>query len=80
MITEDSYLNIIWAECIATFNEKKIQVGKRYRLGIRYNPLLGKEVYYLVDVKDVLGIPIYVEKESGYFKEHELKSISFIMT
>jgi hypothetical protein len=80
MITDDSYLNIIWAECISTFDEKKVQVGKRYRLGIRYNTLMKKQVYYLVDIKDALGIPIYVEKESGYFKEHELKSISFIMT
>lgn len=80
MISEKSYLNIIWAECISTFDEKVIKVGEKYRLGIRYNPLMGKEVYYIVDKKDCLGLPIYVEKESGYFKEEPLKSISFIMS
>jgi len=77
MISEKSYLSIVWAECIATFDDKIIKVGERYRLGIRYSPLLRKEAYYILDKKDCFGIPIYVEKESGYFKE-ELRSISFI--
>ena len=80
MSEEDNYLNIVLAECVKTFDEKVIQVGKRYRIGIRYNPLLKKECYYILDVKSPLGLPVYVEKESGYFKENELKSISFIMT
>ena len=75
----DQYLNVVMADCIATFDEKKIQVGKRYRLGIKYNVLLQKEVYYIIDVKTVLGLPLYVEIESGYFEEEEIKSISFIL-
>jgi len=57
----------------------KVRVGERYRLGIRYNVLMGKEVYYLLDIKSALGLPIYVEIESEYFKEEELNSISFIL-
>jgi len=40
---------------------------------------MGKEVYYLLDIKSALGLPIYVEIESEYFKEEELNSISFIL-
>ncbi len=74
------YLNVIWAECIATFDETKVKIGEKYRLGIRYNVLVGKEVYYLLDVKNFVGQPIYVEIESEYFKKEELSSISFIMS
>jgi len=75
----NKYLNVIMAECISTFDEKKVRVGEKYRLGIRYNVLLGKEVYYVLDVKSPLGLPIYVEIESEYFKPEELSSISFIL-
>jgi len=75
----NKYLNVIMAECVATFDEKKVRVGEKYRLGIRYNVILGKEVYYILDVKSPLGIPIYVEIESEYFKPEELSSISFIL-
>lgn len=74
------YLNIIWAKCVSTFNEETIEVGKKYRLGVRFNPILNKEVYYILEVKDALGTPVYVEIESGYFEEEELSSISFIMS
>jgi len=76
----NKYLNVIWAECISTFDENTLRVGERYRLGVRYNQLLCKEVYYLIDVEDGFGLPIYVEIESNYFKEEELSSISFIMS
>ena len=76
----DKYLNVVSAECIETFDEKKIKVGERYRLGIRHNTILNKKVYYLLDIKDAFGIPIYVEIELGYFKEEEINSISFIMS
>jgi len=75
----DKYLNVMMAECVSTFNKDKVQVGKRYRLGVRFNAILQKEVYYILDVKDVFGIPIYVEIESDYFKLEELNSISFIL-
>jgi hypothetical protein len=75
----DRYLNVIMAECISNFSDK-VEVGERYRLGIRYNNVVGREVYYLLDIKNALGLPIYVTIESDYFKEEELSSISFIMT
>lgn len=76
----NKYLNVIYAECIATFDEEVLKVGERYRLGIRYNAVVGKEVYYLLDKKNAFGVPIYVEIESEYFKPEELSSISFIMS
>jgi len=76
----DKYLNVILGECVDTFDENILKVGKRYRLGIRHNNLLNKKVYYLLDIKDFLGFPIYVEIERGYFKEEEINSISFILT
>jgi len=75
----NKYLNVIWAECIATFNDKIIKIGEKYRLGIRYNQVMKKEVYYILDKKNAFGVPITVEKELEYFKEEELSSISFIM-
>ena len=75
----NKYLNVIWAECVATFDEKKVKVGTKYRLGIRYNQVMKKEVYYLLDIKNAFGVPIYVEIESKYFKPEILSSISFIM-
>lgn len=76
----DKYLNVIWAECISTFNENIIKVGQKYRLGIRYNQVIKKEVYYILDIKTAYGTPIYVEIESEHFKPEELSSISFIMS
>ena len=74
------YINIVWAKCISTFDEKVLRVGEKYRLGIRFHPLFSEEVYYILDLKDGFGMPIYVTKESEYFKEEELSSISFIMS
>ena len=76
----NKYLNVIWAECVATFDKALLEVGKKYRLGIRFNTILNKEVYYVLEVKDGFGTPIYVEIESEYFVKEELSSISFIMS
>ena len=81
----DKYIDIVIGECIKeiTTNPKnslyKVKKGEKYRLGVRYNPVVKREVYYLIDIKTALGIPPYVLKESKYFKEEELKSISFIL-
>jgi len=80
MTEYDKYLNVLRAECIATFDEKILRVGEKYRLGLRYNPVVGKEVYYLLDIKNAFGMPIFVEIESNYFELEELSSISFIMS
>ena len=80
MSVYDKYLNVITAECISPIaNMEQIKVGEQYRLGVRYNVLLQKEVYYLLDIKGLLGIAPYVEIESEYFKPQELSSISFIL-
>ncbi len=76
----NKYLNVVLGTCVSTFDETKVVVGEKYRLGIRYNPILQKEAYYLLDVKSVLGIPIYVDPDRGYFEEEEHNSVSFIMT
>ena len=82
----DKYLKVVMAECIKPITSdssqifSNVRVGEKYRIGIRYNPVLCKEVYYLIDITNAFGRPIYVEKESGYFKEEELSSISFILT
>lgn len=80
MTEYDKYLNVVRGECIGTFDEKLLRVGEKYRLGVRYNPVVRKEVYYLLDVKNAFGVPIYVEIESNYFELEELSSISFIMS
>lgn len=80
MTEYDKYLTIIRAECVSHISSvPQVILGTKYRLGIRYNQLLKKEVYYILDIKSALGMPVYVEMESGYFKEEELSSISFIM-
>jgi len=75
----DKYLTVVMGECVKTFDDR-INVGERYRLGIRHNQILKKEVYYIIDVKGNFGNPIYVEIESGYFEEEELNSLSFILS
>ena len=57
----DKYLNVIFGECVSAFDENKLDVGKRYRLGSRYNSVVGKQVYHVIAVTDILGMPIYVE-------------------
>jgi len=76
----NKYLHIVWGECVHNLNDPRVEVGKKYRLGVRYNQDCKKEVYYILDIKDALGRPIIAEIESELFKEEELNSISFIMT
>lgn len=76
----DKYQNVFMAECVSPIeNMEDIRVGESYRVGVRYNALMKKEVYYLIDIKGLLGMTPYVEIESEYFKPHELSSISFIL-
>jgi len=80
MSVYDKYLNVITAECVSPIaNMEEIKVGQRYRLGVRYNVLMQKEVYYLLDIKGLLGMAPFVEIESEYFEPLELSSISFIL-
>jgi len=77
----DKYLNVITAECIKPIaNVKQVEVGQKYRLGLRYNAKMKKEMYYLLDIKSPLGTHVYVDIESEYFKPEELDSISFILS
>jgi len=80
MTEYDKYLNVMRAKCVSTFDEKILRVGENYRIGVRYNQVMKKEVYYLLDIKNAFGTPIYVEIESNYFELEELSSISFIMS
>jgi len=80
MSVYDKYLNVFMAECVKPIaNMEEIKVGERYRVGVRYNAVLKKEVYYLLDIKGLLGMAPYVEIESEYFEPEILDSISFIM-